>query len=101
MAGDLDGKGTVVTGGGDGVGRECPLAMRATAAASLFWITSWTRRTDANLGAPNTCWGARPRGEVIANAAKFLLSSKARFVTDCICRFAGKVRLATVNHRRR
>jgi hypothetical protein len=45
--------------------------------------------------------GARPRGEVIANAAKFPLSSKARFVTDCICRFAGKVRLATVNHGRR
>jgi NAD(P)-dependent dehydrogenase (short-subunit alcohol dehydrogenase family) len=56
--------------------------LSAHSMASRHGLTTEAQGTGADLGTPDTCWES-PRGEVIANAAKFVLSAKARFVTGC------------------
>ena len=75
MANDLEGKVILLTGGASGIGRECALtyAREGTTIAIL----------DRSF----------EEADVIADAAVFLLSAKARFITGCILPVSGGAEL--------
>jgi NAD(P)-dependent dehydrogenase (short-subunit alcohol dehydrogenase family) len=120
MGNDLESKVVLLTGGASGIGRGCALAYardgavvaildrnfeEAEATAKELGNRSGAYHADASNGAEPNPAGIRkylddihllglcPQGDVFADAAVFLLSAKARFITGCILPVSGGAEL--------
>jgi len=78
MAGDLEGKVIVVTGGGDGIGRECALAYvrEGAVVAILDNNLEAARRTEADLGGTSLVLSADVSDGISVQAALAVVMKK-------------------------